>query len=102
VEGNDLPPLAQVRLGDIVKLYKPYFPARGLDRQREPFGFGIVAEILQLLPDGRTRNVSLYLYDPDRREIFIGPNGIPECVDHHCSEFVLFKRADEQGYIPLV
>ena len=101
MEGDD-PPLAQVSLGDIVRLYKPYLPVRGMDRQRGPFGFGIVAEILQLLPDGRTRNVSLYLYDPERREIFMGPNGIPEFVDHHCSEIVLYKRADEQGYIPLV
>ena len=93
-------PLAHVELGDIVQLYKPYHPVRGLDKQRGPFGFGIVAEILSTLPDGRTRNVSLYLYDPGRREIFMGPNGIAEFVDCHCSEFRLYKRATEMGYLP--
>jgi hypothetical protein len=42
------------------------------------------------------------LYDPERREIFLGPNGVPEFVDHHCSEFELYKRATDQGYTPLV
>lgn len=92
--------LAQVELADIVHLRKPYMP-RG-ERHKGPFNFGIVAEILTVLPDGRTRNVSLYLYDPERKEIFLGPNGIPEFVDHHCSEFELYKRASEQGYQPLV
>ena len=42
------------------------------------------------------------VYDPARREIFLGPNGIPEFVDCHCSEFVLYKRATDMGYTPLV
>ncbi len=92
--------LPHVALGDIVKLKTPYDP-RG-ERQKGPFGFGIVAEILTVLPDGRIRNVSLYLYDPKRRELFMGPNGIPEYVDHHGSEYVLHKRAQDQGYTPLV
>ena len=100
-EGSERP-LAQVELGDIVRLRKPYKPVVGTDRQRGPFPLGIVAEILTTLPDGHTRNVSLYLYDPERREIFLGPNGIAEYVDFHCSEFELYKRANEQGYIPLV
>jgi hypothetical protein len=58
-------PLAQVELGDIVRLRKPYEPGRGFLGQKGPFGFRIVAEILTVLPDGRTRNVSLYLYDPN-------------------------------------
>ncbi len=91
---------ARVDLADIVRLKKPY--GLRIDRQRGPFGFGIVAEILTVLPDGRTRNVSLYLYDPERKEIFLGPNGIPEFVDFHCSEFVLYKRATDMGYSPLV
>jgi hypothetical protein len=95
-------PLAQVALGDIVRLYKPYCPVPSLDRQRGPFGFGIVAELLTALPGGQTRNVSLYLYDPARREIFLGPNGVPEFVDHHGSEFELYKRAEDMGYCPLV
>ena len=65
-----------MELADIVRLKKPY--GLKIDRQKGPFGFGIVAEILTVLPDGRTRNVSLYLYDPERKEIFLGPNGIPE------------------------
>jgi len=92
--------LAQVELADIVRLKKPY--GLKIDRQKGPFGFGIVAEILTVLPDGRTRNVSLYLYDPERKEIFLGPNGIPEFVDFHCSEIELYKRATEMGYSPLV
>ncbi|MBI3468290.1 MAG: hypothetical protein HY000_35245 [Planctomycetes bacterium] len=94
--------LTHVELGDIVRLKKPYHPVIGTDRQRGSFRFGIVAEILTVLPDGRTRNVSLYLYDPERREIFLGPNAIAEFVDFHCSEFELYKRASQQGYIPLV
>ena len=92
--------LAQVELADIVRLRKPY--GLQIDRQKGPFRFGIVAEILTVLPDGRTRNVSLYLYDPERKEIFLGPNSIPEFVDFHCSEIELYKRATDMGYIPLV
>ena len=91
--------LAQVELADIVRLKKPY--GLKIDRQKGPFGFGIVAEILTVLPDGRTRNVSLYLYDPERKEIFLGPNGVPEFVDCHCSEIELYKRATDMGYCPL-
>lgn len=92
--------LAQVELADIVRLKKPY--------RRRPGGkeilytHGIVAEILTVLPDGRTRNVSLYLYDPEQKELFMGPNSIPEYVDFHCSELELYKRATDEGYIPLV
>lgn len=91
---------AHVALADIVRLKQPY--QSRIDRQKGPFGFGIVAEILSVRPDGRTHSVSLYLYDPQRREIFLGPNGIPEFVDCHCTEFVLYKRAADQGYLPLV
>lgn len=94
------PPLAQVALGDIVRLYKPDQPVRGTDRQTGPLGFGIVAENLTVLPDGRARNVSLYLNDPARKELFLGPNGVPEFVDHHTSEFELYKRAEDMGVRP--
>ena len=100
-EGSERP-LAQVELGDVVLLKKPYKPSLRAERQAGPFPLGIVAEIIHVLPDGRTRNVSLYLYNPERHEIFLGPNGIPEYVDFHCSELELYKRANEQGYIPLV
>jgi hypothetical protein len=96
------PPLPAVALADIVKLKVPYQPLRGQDKQCGPFGFGIVAELLMVLPDGQVRNASLYLFDPDRRELFLGPNNIPEFVDCHGSEFELYKRADEMGYIPLL
>jgi hypothetical protein len=95
------PPLPAVALADIVRLRVPYQPVRGQDRQRGPFEFGIVAELLTVLPDGTVRNASLYLYDPARRELFMGPNGIPEFVDCHGSEFELYKRANEMGYTPL-
>ena len=96
------PPLPTVALADIVRLRVPYRPVRGQDRQGGPFGFGIVAELLTVLPDGRVRNASLYLYDPARGELFMGPNGIPEFVDCHGSEFELYKRAEDMGYAPLV
>jgi len=99
---NDDPPLPIVALADIVRLREAYRPVRGQDRQAGPFGFGIVAELLTVLPDGRVRNASLYLYDPARRELFLGPNGIPEFVDCHGSEFELHKRAEDIGYTPLV
>jgi hypothetical protein len=95
-------PLAHVALGDIVRLRKPYSPALRTSDHTGPFTFGIVAEILTVLLDGTTRNVSLYLYDPDQRTIYLGPNGIPEFVDFHTSEIELFKRAAEPGYSPLV
>ena len=100
-DGED-PPLPAVALADIVRLHTPYQPLRGQDRQTGPFGFGIVAELLTVLPSGRVRNASLYLYDPARRELFLGPNGIPEFVDCHGSEFELYKRAEDMGYTPLV
>jgi len=102
MNGAGDPPLPTVALADIVRLHKPYDPVRGQDRQRGPFGFGIVAELLTVLADGSVRNASLYLYDPERRELFMGPNGIPEFVDCHGSEFELYKRADDMGYTPVV
>lgn len=102
MDAGDDPPLPAVALADIVRLRKPYRPVRGQDRQRGPFGFGIVAELLTVLPGGRVRNASLYLYDPARKELFMGPNGIPEFVDYHGSEFELYKRADDMGCAPLV
>lgn len=101
MSGED-PPLPVVALADIVRLRVPYYSVRGQDRQAGPFGFGIVAELLTVFPDGRVRNASLYLYDPARRELFLGPNGIPEFVDCHGSEFELYKRAEDDGYTPLV
>jgi hypothetical protein len=97
-------PLAQVGLADIVRLKVPYQPHREFSSpgSRGSYQFGIVAEILTVLPDGRVRNVSLYLYDPDSRTIYLGPNNVPEFVDFHTSELELYKRAAEQGYMPLV
>ena len=97
-------PLAHVALADIVRLRKPYQPHRmsGLPEPVGPFSHGIVAEILSVLLDGTPRNVSLYLYNPDKGTLYLGPNGIPEFVDFHCSELELYKRASDQGYIPLV
>ncbi len=102
MDAGEDPPLPAVALADIVRLRQAYRPCRGLDRQRGPFGFGIVAELLTVLPDGRVRSASLYLYDPARRELFLGPNGIPEFVDCHGSEFELYKRAEDMGYTPVV
>ena len=61
-----------------------------------------MAVLLTVLEDGRVRSASLYLYDPARKELFMGPNGIPEFVDCHGSEFELYKRAEDMGYAPLV
>ena len=101
MSGED-PPLPTVALANIVRLREPYQPVRGQDRQAGPFGFGIVAVLLTVLPDGRVRNASLYLYDQAWRELFLGPNGIPEFVDCHGSEFELYKRAEDDGYTPLL
>lgn len=91
-----------MELADIVRLKQPYRVRMKLYGQQGcGFTHGIVAEILSRLPDGRTRSVSLYLYDPESRQLHIGPNGIPEFVDHGCGEFVLFKRATEMGYSPV-
>src|SRR5262249_38309750 len=87
----DDPPLPVVTLADIVRLRDPYQPVRGQDRQRGPFGFGIVAELLTVRPDGRVLRASLYLYDPARKELFMGPNGIPEFVDCHGSDRLSHK-----------
>jgi hypothetical protein len=80
--------LAQVELGDIVRLKEPFVEKIG--RQKRSFTFGIVAEIVAVLPDGRPRNVSLYLYDPGRKEISLGPDGIPDFIDTHCSRIERF------------
>jgi hypothetical protein len=92
--------LAQVRPGDIVRLKKPF--VEKIDRQKVPFPFGIVAEIVAVLPDGRPRNVGLYLYDPGRKEILLGPYGTPAVLDYHCSEIELYKRATDDSYPPLI
>jgi hypothetical protein len=92
--------LARVELADIVRLKKPFVCKIG--RQKVPFTFGIVAEIVAVLPDGRPRNVALYLYDPGRKEISMGPNNIPEVVDFHCSEIELYRRATDDGFTSLI
>jgi hypothetical protein len=91
--------LAQAELADIVLLKKPF--ASSLGRQGGgPFRFGIVAEVVARLPDGRVRNVGLYLYDPVRKEISVGLYNTPEVVDFHCSRFVLYKRATGRALGP--
>jgi hypothetical protein len=89
--------LARVELGDIVRLKEPFVEKIG--RQKVSFTFGIVAEIVATLPDGRTRNVCLYLYDPERKEIAFEPNGVPESVDFHCSEIELYRRATDSWWM---
>lgn len=52
------------------------------------------------------RNVSLHLYDASG-QLFILPQWIesglmiPEYVDHHLSELILYKIATETGYNPV-
>lgn len=95
--------LAPVELGDIVNLHQAYKVRSNRYGQGVTcFSRGIVAEILTRLPDGRVRNVSLYLYDPESCQLYMGPNGIPEYVDEHCSQITLYKRATDEGYTPLV
>lgn len=65
--------LPRVALADIVRLKKPYFPSRRYEEQTGQFSLGIVAEVLSVLPNGSPRNASLYLYDPQRRVIYLGP-----------------------------
>lgn len=88
----------ELALGNIVKLkesYRPTLTAAG--QARESFTHGIIVEQL-------TRNafgmplLSLHLYNPETREIFLGPNGIPEYVDTAADEILLWKIATETGY----
>lgn len=96
---EQLPPA--VALGDIVRLKKPYAVGSKLyGQQGAVFTHGIVAEILDRMPDGRPRSVSLYLYSPRTRQIYLGPNDIPEFVDQTHTEYTLHKRATEMGYLP--
>ncbi|MBM0745012.1 hypothetical protein JOY44_26185 (plasmid) [Phormidium sp. CLA17] len=52
------------------------------------------------------RNVSLHLYEASGH-LFILPQWIekrlmiPEYVDHHISELILYKIATETGYVPV-
>ena len=85
-----------LKLGDIVRLRVPH------GTPKRSFRFGIVAEMLSALPDGSIEEVSLYLYEPTTKEILLGPNHIPEYVDFHTSEFELYKRASDDGYVSLV
>lgn len=102
-------------LGDIVKLKTPYRPEEWVNRKPEDwkgFEYGIVVEIVScqftingerygdaLLP----RNVSLHLYDA-LGQLMIVPQFlaqglmIPEYVDFHVSQLVLYKIASEMGY----
>jgi hypothetical protein len=85
-----------LELADIVELRVACETPQG------SFRFGIVAEIVSTHPNGEVQEVSLYLYDPVRKTIFLGPNWIPEYVDCDVSEMLLYKRARDDGYDPLV
>jgi hypothetical protein len=88
-----------VELGDIVRLKAPYKTRVGGKEQL--YRYGIVVEILQVTPRGKVRNVSLHLYTGDGR-LYLGPNRIPEFVDHHAAEYELYHRAKDMGYVPLL
>lgn len=88
----------ELALGNIVKLKDPYRPTGTAAGQAgDSFTHGIIVEQL-------TRNafgmplVSLHLYNPQTREIYLGPNGIPEYVDTAADEILLWKIAAETGY----
>lgn len=106
-------------IGDIVKLKDPYRPEEWVHHKPKTwrgFEYGIVVEIVstQFTVNGNLygnaqipRNVSLHLYDASG-QLFILPqwieNGlmIPEYVDHHLSELILYKIATETGYSPVL
>jgi hypothetical protein len=88
-----------VELGDVVRLKEPY--KKGYGKKVVLYRYGIVVEILQVTPRGKVRNVSLHLYTEDAR-IYLGPNQIPEFVDHYAGEYELYHRAKESGYTPLL
>ncbi len=87
--------------GDIVLLRKQLTPEIAFPEQRQSFSHGIVTEILKTSSNGRVIEASLYLYDPDRREILMGPFGVPQFIDMKSSEFELYKRAGVGGYQPI-
>jgi hypothetical protein len=58
--------------------------------------------VLPVHADGTVGEASLYLYESKTRQILLGPNNIPEYVDFRAMEFELYKRATDDGYIPLV
>lgn len=87
--------------GDIVILSEPFMPQEAFPAQRLPFTFGIVAEILRKLPSGQAQDISAFLYDPDRREILLGPYGVPQFIDLRRGSFQLYKRAADPGYKPV-
>jgi hypothetical protein len=88
-----------VELGDIVRFHEPY--TKRANKTDEEYRYGIVVEILQITPRGKVRNVSCHLYSADGK-IYLGPNDIPQYVDFYAKEYVLYKRAKDMGYIPLV
>lgn len=105
-------------LGDIVKLKKPYRPEEWTQHKPDDwkgFEFGLVVEMLdyQFTVNGECygnaqipRTVSLHLYD-STGQLFIPPQWIerglliPEYVDYHISQLILYKIATEQGYSPI-
>jgi len=106
--GNgEAPRNTEIELGDIVRLKHPYVPAVPGGRNNAiggTFTHGIVVEIVsrQRGPDSRSRNVSLHLFNPLTRTMYLHPRGpganlLPEHVDFHVSELVLVHKAEE-GY----
>ncbi len=88
-----------VALGDVVRLKEPY--RKRVNKTDELYHYGIVVEILQVTARGKVRNVSLHLYTAEGK-IYLGPNDIPQFVDHYAGEYELYHRARDMGYTPLL
>jgi hypothetical protein len=88
-----------VELGDIVRFKEAY--RTRVNRSEQLYRYGIVVELLQVTPRGKVRNVSCHLYTAEG-QIYLGPNAIPQYVDFYASEYLLYKRAKDMGYVPLV
>lgn len=96
--------------GSVVKLKEAWKPSL-LDRNDYPnftdkefkawkgFTLGIIVQIVSHDHNGKVRNVSLHLYDPETRLMYIeDANGIPVYIDYSTDELIPYKDGEVVGY----
>jgi hypothetical protein len=91
-----------LELGDLVRLKHPAEPSdAGIE-----YTHGIVVEILSRFGsdlNGAPASVSLHLYNPQTKELFIDPYrgyGSPIFYDQHVRTLVLVQKASDDSYHP--
>jgi hypothetical protein len=82
------------KTGSVVKLKEVW-----VDEQQE-FTHGIIAQVYAHDHQGNVSNVSLFLYNPEDRAIYVedGLNGIPTYVDYGLDELIPIKDSSITGY----